>query len=107
MKGKVQDYGNTHHRRKNRDQLYTLRRLLLARPHITRRKRKTNRCLGAKALRYLKKHKRLVYLNLLTSGKLNEYLASVNEQAEDMFLAGKGICRQAGSGEAVEIGKSD
>ncbi len=70
-------------------------------------KEKTNRCLGAKALRYLKKHKRLVYLNLLTSGKLNEYLASVNEQAEDMFLAGKGICRQAGSGEAVEIGKSD
>lgn len=36
-------------------------------------------------MRYLKEHKRLVYLNLLTSGRLNEYLASVDEQAEDMF----------------------
>lgn len=30
-------------------------------------------------------HKRLVYLNLLTSGRLNEYLVSIDEQAEDMF----------------------
>ena len=29
--------------------------------------------------------KQFVYLNLLTSGRLNEYLASVDEQAEDMF----------------------
>lgn len=36
-------------------------------------------------MRYLKEHKRLVYLNLLTSGRLNEYLASVDEQAENMF----------------------
>ncbi|EOS81582.1 hypothetical protein C817_00571 [Dorea sp. 5-2] len=36
-------------------------------------------------LRYLKEHKQFVYLNLLTSGRLNEYLASVDEQAEDMF----------------------
>lgn len=36
-------------------------------------------------LHYLKEHKRLVYLNLLTSGRLNEYLASVDEQAENMF----------------------
>ena len=34
---------------------------------------------------YLKEHKRLVYLNPLTSGRLNEYLASIDEQAEDMF----------------------
>lgn len=40
---------------------------------------------GRRHLRYLKEHKRLVYLNLLTSGRLNEYLASVDEQAEDMF----------------------
>ena len=37
-------------------------------------------------LRYLKEHKQFVYLNLLTSGRLNEYLASVVEQAEDMFF---------------------
>ena len=36
-------------------------------------------------MQYLKEHKQFVYLNLLTSGRLNEYLASVDEQAEDMF----------------------
>ena len=36
-------------------------------------------------LRYIKEHKRLFYVNLLTSGKLNSYLAEINEQAEDMF----------------------
>ena len=30
-------------------------------------------------------YKQLVYTNLLTSGRLNEYLTSVNEKAEDMF----------------------
>ena len=40
---------------------------------------------GQLHLHYLKEHKRLVYLNLLTSGRLNEFLASVNEQAENMF----------------------
>lgn len=38
-----------------------------------------------KHLHYLKEYKRLVYFNLLTSGRLNEYLVSVDEQAEDMF----------------------
>ena len=37
-------------------------------------------------LQYLKEHKQLVYLNLLTSGRLNEYLVSIDEQAEDMFF---------------------
>ena len=36
-------------------------------------------------MQYLKEHKQFVYLNLLTSGRLNEYLESVDEQAEDMF----------------------
>ena len=36
-------------------------------------------------MQYFKEHKQFVYLNLLTSGRLNEYLASVDEQAEDMF----------------------
>lgn len=36
-------------------------------------------------LHYLKEHKRIVYLNLMASGRLNEYLASVDEQAENMF----------------------
>ena len=36
-------------------------------------------------MQYFKEHKQFVYLNLLTSGRLNECLASVDEQAEDMF----------------------
>lgn len=40
---------------------------------------------GQRHLQYLKKHKKFVYLNLLTSGRLNEYLVSVDKQAEDMF----------------------
>ena len=40
---------------------------------------------GQRHLRYLKEYKQFVYLNLLTSGRLNEYLTSVDEQAEDMF----------------------
>ena len=36
-------------------------------------------------LQYLKEYKQLVYINLLTSGRLNKYLASVDEQAKDMF----------------------
>lgn len=41
---------------------------------------------GQRHLRYLKEHKRFFYLNLLTSGRLNEYLVSVDERAEDMFF---------------------
>ena len=41
---------------------------------------------GQRRLRYLKQHRRTVYAELLTSGKLNEYLANLNEQAEDMFF---------------------
>ncbi len=41
---------------------------------------------GQRHLRYLKQHRRTVYAELLTSGKLNDYLADINEQAEDMFF---------------------
>jgi len=37
-------------------------------------------------LRYIKEHKRLFYTNLLTSGKLNRYLADINEQSEKLFF---------------------
>lgn len=37
-------------------------------------------------LRYLKQHRKVFYTNLLTSGKLNSYLADIDKQAEDMFL---------------------
>ena len=41
---------------------------------------------GQRHLRYLKQHRKTVYTELLTNGKLNSYLAGLNEQAEDMFL---------------------
>lgn len=41
---------------------------------------------GQRHLRYIRQHKRIFYANLLTSCKLNSYLADLNEQAEDMFF---------------------
>ena len=41
---------------------------------------------GQRHLRYIRQHKRVLYTTLLTSGKLNSYLADIDEQAEDMFL---------------------
>ncbi len=40
---------------------------------------------GQRHLRYLKQRRRIAYAELLTSGKLNSYLADINEQAEEMF----------------------
>lgn len=37
-------------------------------------------------MHYLKQHRKVLYTNLLTSGKLNSYLADIDKQAEDMFL---------------------
>ena len=36
-------------------------------------------------LRYIKQNRKALYLNLLTSGKLNGYLADLDKQAEEMF----------------------
>lgn len=35
---------------------------------------------------YLKEHRKATYTTLLTSGKLNTYLADIDQQAENMFL---------------------
>ena len=40
---------------------------------------------GQRHLRYLKEYRRSVYLNLLTSGKLNDYLADIEEEAQERF----------------------
>ena len=37
------------------------------------------------AKRYLKEHKKVVYITLLTSGRLNSYLADIEEQAQERF----------------------
>ena len=40
---------------------------------------------GQRHLRYIRKHKVGLYAELLTTGKLNDSLANLNEQAEAMF----------------------
>lgn len=40
---------------------------------------------GQRHARYLKEHHKVLYMNLLTSGKLNSHLAEIDRQAEDMF----------------------
>ncbi len=40
---------------------------------------------GQRHLRYLKEYRRSVYLNPLTSGRLNDYLADIEEQAQERF----------------------
>ena len=41
---------------------------------------------GQRHLRYIKQQHKVRYVNLLTSGKLNSYLADIDKQAEDMFF---------------------
>ena len=40
---------------------------------------------GQRHLRYIKQHRKVLYTNLLTSGKLNSYLVDIDKQAEEMF----------------------
>ena len=40
---------------------------------------------GHRHLRYIREHKKALYTSLLTSGKLQSYLADVEEQAQRLF----------------------
>ncbi len=37
-------------------------------------------------MRYIRKHSKVLYTNLLISGKLNSYLADIDRQAEELFF---------------------
>ena len=41
---------------------------------------------GQRHARHLKEEHKVLYMNLLTSGKLHSYLMDIDKQAEDMFL---------------------
>lgn len=41
---------------------------------------------GQRRLRYLKQYHKILYYNLLTSGKLYSHLADIEEQAQQLFL---------------------
>lgn len=40
---------------------------------------------GQRRLHYLKHHRKVLYYNLLTSGKLHSHLADIEEQAQKLF----------------------
>ena len=40
---------------------------------------------GERHFNYLKQHRRVTYTNLLTSGRLNAYLADIDRQAQELF----------------------
>ena len=40
---------------------------------------------GQRYLRYITQHRKILYINLLTSGKLSKHLADIDNRAEDMF----------------------
>ena len=57
-------------------------------PALTLPKEEEQRVVGVWGqwhLRYLKEYRRLLYLNMLTSGRLNGYLADIEEQAQERF----------------------
>ena len=41
---------------------------------------------GRRHLQYIKKERKILYTELLTSGRLNTYLADINEQAAEQIL---------------------
>lgn len=53
---------------------------------------------GQRHRRYLKEHRRITYATLLTSGKLNSYLADIDRQAEEMFLR---LVKQMAANESI------
>ena len=56
-------------------------------PNITVQTKETE-CIGLwgqRHARHLKEYRKVLYMNLLTSGKLNRYLADIDRQAEEMF----------------------
>lgn len=58
-------------------------------PDLSLPAEKEPRNVGVWALRhkrYLKQHHKVLYYNLLTSGKLDSYLADIEEQAQQLFL---------------------
>ena len=41
---------------------------------------------GQRHLQYIRQHRKVFYTNLLTSGKLNSYLADIDRQAAELFF---------------------
>ena len=58
---------------------------------------------GRERLNYLKNHRRVIYTNLLTSGRLNEHLHETDEAANDrMYLVSRQIAEREGITEKLK-----
>ena len=58
---------------------------------------------GQRHLRYIKTERKALYTELLTSGRLNAYLADINEQAtEQMLLLTKQMAEREGVNEQLK-----
>ena len=64
---------------------------------------------GQRHLRYLKQYRKVLYTNLLTSGKLNSHLVEINKQAEKLyfrlvkqFAESEGVTEQLKAGNPME-----
>lgn len=63
---------------------YTSSRVIILSPALPPEKENPIGIFGQRHLRYLKEHRRIAYVNLLTSGELNVHLADIDEQAQEM-----------------------
>ena len=66
---------------------------------------------GQRHLRYLKEYRRAAYITLLTSGRLNNYLADIDRQAQErmerlteQMKRTQGITRAAKGGKRLRMG---
>ena len=58
---------------------------------------------GQRHLQYLKEYRRATYITLLTSGRLNDYLADIDRQAQKrLFLLTKQIAEQENVNEQLK-----
>ena len=57
-----------------------------AQSDLTTRRRTPHRVWTHRRLLYLKQHHKILYCNLLTSGKLHSHLADMEEEAQSLFL---------------------
>ena len=70
---------------KNRRRIWTTGDYLIPRFTLPPEKEQPIGLFGRQHLDYLKQYRRVTYTNLLTSGKLNAYLADIDRQAQERF----------------------
>ena len=58
---------------------------------------------GQRYFRYIKEHNKILFINLLTTGKLNEHLAEIDKRAQKMkAMLIKQMTKQEGVSEALK-----